>query len=347
MLNAALSKNCRFLYDRDFELLFAAQNILMGEPVHKLCTQVWGSRTLAALARRYPFLFEVCGQLSKRYGTWFWEPLLRFDLPSFSLDAYEAFLLALPREDLIHDALSLDYYPAITRGQVTAALTEDGAAAALLAAVDSEGQTPFLAFQAFLCQLDQLIQDLFAMTRELDTPPFAAALEEAAPGVQAALSDARTALADMDPLEYSQQRMGKTFGNRGPYTDYCFLPSLFLPYRACRFFRPDPHGQAQLLFLSLRPAAAGTKDTVRQLKALADETRFRILALLAQGQVLRGLDIAKRLHLAPSTVSHHMEQLRQAGLLNEETLKDGKYYSLSRTGVESLLAALNSTFGTS
>lgn len=347
MLDVTLQKNSRFLYSRDFELLFAAQSILTGESGHKLCSQLWGGAALAALARQYPLLFEVYGVLDALNFGWFWEPLLRFELPSFSLDAYEAFLLALPAEDLLYDVLSLDFHPEICRGQLTAALTDDSAAASLLAAVDREGKAGFLAFRAFLRQPGKILKALFAMARSLDTPAFAAALDGAAPQVQAELDAAREALAVMEPLEYSQQRMGKTFGNRGPYEAFYFLPSLFLPCRACRFFQPDPHGRAQLLFLSLRPAAGGPKETVRQLKALADETRFRILTLLAKGPAQRGMDIAKALHLAPSTVSHHMEQLRQAGLLNEETMKDGKYYSLSRTGVQDLLAELNKTFGES
>lgn len=347
MLDVALQKNSRFLYSRDFELLFAAQGILTGGPGRALCSQVWGDETLAALAGRDPLLFEVCGALGKLNATWFWEPLLRFELPSFSLDAYEAFLLALPPEDLLHDALDLDYHPEIRREQLSAALTDDSAAADLLAAVDRDGQTGFLAFRTFLRQSGQILRALFAMARSLDTPAFAAALDRAAPQVRAELDAAQKALAVMEPLEYSQQRMGKTFGNRGPYEAFYFLPSLFLPFRACRFFRPDPHGRVQLLVLSLRPAASGTKETVRKLKAMADENRFRILDLLAEGPALRGLDIAKALHLAPSTVSHHMEQLRQAGLLNEETMKEGKYYSVSRTGMQALLEELNQTFGKS
>lgn len=344
MLDVALGENCRFAYSRDWELLFAAQNILTGEPVHKLCSQVFGGEALEAWRRQYPFLFEVCGELAKRSPFWCWEPLLRYVPRPFTLDGYEAFLLELPREDLIHDALSLDFHPELDRTQVTTALTEDGAAAALLAAVDPKGQLRFLPFQAFLRQTDRLLRELFTLARAMDTPAFAAALDGAAPQVQAELKAARESLANQDPLAYSQQRMGKTFGNRGPYTDFYFFPSLFLPVRACRFFRPAPWAKDQILFLSLRPAGPNPKTTVRQLKALADETRFRILTLLARGEAQRGLDIAKTLHLAPSTVSHHMEQLRQVGLVHEELLKDGKYYSLSRNGMQELLEALHKTF---
>lgn len=344
MLDVALGENCRFVYSRDWELLFAAQNILTGEPVHKLCTQVFGGEALAQWRRQYPFLFEVYGELAKISPFWCWEPLLRFVPTPFTLDGYEAFLLALPREDLLHDALSLDFHPEMGREQVAAALTEDGAAAALLAAVDPKGQLRFLPFLAFLRQTDRLLRDLFRLARALDTPAFAAALDQAAPQVRAELDAARTALSGQDPLEYSQQRMGKTFGNRGPYSGFYFFPSLFLPGRACRFFRPSPWAKDQILLLSLRPASGSPKTTVKQLKALADETRFRILSLLAQGEARRGLDIAKTLCLAPSTVSHHMDQLRQAGLVHEELLKDGKYYSLSSNGIQDLLESLNKTF---
>ena len=101
----------------------------------------------------------------------------------------------------------------------------------------------------------------------------------------------------------------------------------------------------QILLLSQRTGEAGEKAAVRRLKAMADEGRFKIMTLLAQGEALRGMDIAKRLKLAPSTVSHHMDQLRQAGLIHEETTREGKYYSLNKPGVQSLLETLEHRFG--
>jgi len=64
-------------------------------------------------------------------------------------------------------------------------------------------------------------------------------------------------------------------------------------------------------------------------KALADESRIRILAALKLGE-LCVCQITELLQLAPSTVSKHLYLLKQAGLVDSR--KDGRwiYYSLPR-----------------
>ena len=54
-------------------------------------------------------------------------------------------------------------------------------------------------------------------------------------------------------------------------------------------------------------------DLLRKLKALSDPTRLAILDLLMEG-VLCNCEIAERLDLSLSLISHHIRSLRQAGL---------------------------------
>ena len=67
-------------------------------------------------------------------------------------------------------------------------------------------------------------------------------------------------------------------------------------------------------------------------KALADENRVRILALL-QGRSLCVCQIIAVLGLAPSTVSKHLSVLRQGGLLDIE--KRGRWIHCRLAGDES------------
>lgn len=62
-------------------------------------------------------------------------------------------------------------------------------------------------------------------------------------------------------------------------------------------------------------------------KALADENRARVLVFLQTGE-LCVCQIMEMLHLAPSTVSKHLDILHQAGLI--ESRKEGRwvYYRL-------------------
>jgi DNA-binding transcriptional ArsR family regulator len=66
-------------------------------------------------------------------------------------------------------------------------------------------------------------------------------------------------------------------------------------------------------------------------KALSDESRVRILALLP-GRCLCVCQIIAVLGLAPSTVSKHLSILRQAGLIDVE--KRGRWIYCRLTGAE-------------
>ena len=61
-------------------------------------------------------------------------------------------------------------------------------------------------------------------------------------------------------------------------------------------------------------------------KALGDETRLRILTMLTKGRTC-ACKILEAFHFTQPTLSYHMKQLTDSGLVNAE--KDGKwvYYS--------------------
>jgi DNA-binding transcriptional ArsR family regulator len=57
-------------------------------------------------------------------------------------------------------------------------------------------------------------------------------------------------------------------------------------------------------------------------KAMADETRQRILTLLQAGEMSES-DIVSRLNLKQPTISHHLSLLRRANLVSAR--REGKY----------------------
>lgn len=71
----------------------------------------------------------------------------------------------------------------------------------------------------------------------------------------------------------------------------------------------------------------------RTFKALADPTRRQILALLRQGDLAAG-EIATHFDMAFASVSHHLQVLREAGLVASR--RDGQFmiYSLKTTMVQ-------------
>ncbi len=76
-------------------------------------------------------------------------------------------------------------------------------------------------------------------------------------------------------------------------------------------------------------------------KALNDPTRREILELLKEKDMNAG-EIANHFHISKPSISHHLDLLRQAGLVISE--KNGQYitYTLNVTVVEDIIQWLMS-----
>lgn len=72
-------------------------------------------------------------------------------------------------------------------------------------------------------------------------------------------------------------------------------------------------------------------------KALADETRLEMIALLASAKAeLCACDIEGHFDLSQPTVSHHLKILREAGLVTSERRGTWVYYALDRGALDAL-----------
>ncbi|GAA3550313.1 metalloregulator ArsR/SmtB family transcription factor [Amycolatopsis ultiminotia] len=80
------------------------------------------------------------------------------------------------------------------------------------------------------------------------------------------------------------------------------------------------------------PAAEQVTVRAERLRALGDPTRFRIAHALHVGDELCVCDLAWIVGAAQGLVSHHLRQLRSAGLVDSR--RDGKLvmYRLNQTG---------------
>jgi ArsR family transcriptional regulator len=85
-----------------------------------------------------------------------------------------------------------------------------------------------------------------------------------------------------------------------------------------------------------------TSSAVIALSALAQENRLDVFRLLVQAgpDGMAAGDVAERLEIAPATLSFHLAQLRQAGLLSMR--RDGRslIYSANYDGMNALMAFL-------
>ena len=75
------------------------------------------------------------------------------------------------------------------------------------------------------------------------------------------------------------------------------------------------------------------------MRALADPTRREILRALRSGDLSAG-DIAARFDMTAPSISHHLNVLKEAGLVQAE--RDGRHiiYSLNSTTMQELLQEL-------
>lgn len=85
------------------------------------------------------------------------------------------------------------------------------------------------------------------------------------------------------------------------------------------------------------------RQAIRALAALAHESRLKIFRLLVRcpcGEGLAAGKIAEELKLPAATLSFHLKDLLQAGLLVARRESRSIIYSLDSTGMKSLLAFL-------
>lgn len=78
-----------------------------------------------------------------------------------------------------------------------------------------------------------------------------------------------------------------------------------------------------------------------RLNALADDTRIRILRLLAEKGELCSPEIMDELNLSQSAASRHLKQLSANGYITERRRENAKCYSLNQERIENSLSALS------
>lgn len=81
------------------------------------------------------------------------------------------------------------------------------------------------------------------------------------------------------------------------------------------------------------------------LKVVADPTRLRVLRILAANGAVCACDLEAPLGLSQPTVSHHLRQLFEAGMVSREKRGTWVFYSLDREGLGRVGAPLSALVG--
>ena len=93
--------------------------------------------------------------------------------------------------------------------------------------------------------------------------------------------------------------------------------------------------------MSVIPGEIVPDALVRSLKALADPTRLKILRYLTH-EKLTPSEIARRLKLRPPTVTHHLRELRIAGLVELSLTEVENRYTIRKQALNAVYEHLNS-----
>lgn len=92
-------------------------------------------------------------------------------------------------------------------------------------------------------------------------------------------------------------------------------------------------------------AVEAAEQLARAFKALGDPTRVRLLSLIAAAETGEACicDLTAPVGLSQPTVSHHMRQLVDAGLVTRDQRGKWAYYAVVRESLESLGRALGNS----
>lgn len=339
-----MKKETIYVCSLELEALLAATHVLLDEEALR---QLGGydRQQVAQWKKNYRFLFESFQAVGKVTAFGILEFLLDSISESFSLEKLEKVILSLPEDERLFRMVPVWAYEwQISQADIAAALVDDQALNHLYDRVSTK-ETSFLGLSSFLRQNRRYIKEYIALAKEMRSAfssDFMTSYEE---GGQTFKEQIITALETDLPLLVSQQLMGKSFRNRGPYEQYYFIPSLLLPTQCLRLFYEDrTANNRQILFYKLGKKSVSQEQTIAAFKILSDETRYQILRFLAQSQPVKGQDIIRQMKLAPSTISHHMSLLKEAALITEEPVKNAKYYGISKHQIKQLIDILKTDF---
>jgi DNA-binding transcriptional ArsR family regulator len=328
-----IGTNTFFVYHKDIEYLFAALEKLSHYGLNQNIPKVYETIEKNPEISKFRFLFEVFRSIKSEYQVGFLEFMIYCDVENFTLEKFEKYLLSLPKVQF----LSI-FFNGIPKEEFEEVERDEQQKQAFFER-HSDLFSQYLAYQFFIEEPHNLIQMFFQFVAILKNEDSEFYLNSKETEVELEKNMIQKALETQEPFAFSEELMGKNCYNRGPYKIFYFMPSVYFPLLFCRIF-----GEDQFLFYDYQRLREKKANVPEQLKAIADNTRYRILLLLKEEGHLTGVDVAKKLKLATSTISHHMTILKDNGLIHEEPVGNTKCYSISKRSFENCIKVLSDTF---
>ncbi len=174
------------------------------------------------------------------------------------------------------------------------------------------------------------------LLRGLDNKHFDSLIKNQSAYYSSLADEVKEKMEGKNPLDFSQEFYGKKFRRIYDFKDYLFIPSYFLRPGKIRFFNFN----TQIIIFSADNDSLKKLETGERisnvLKVVSDRTRLEILRELTSRPGY-GKALAEKLGLTTSTISHHLDQLKEVGLVTEERIGNIKYFNVNKKEVEKVL----------
>jgi len=142
--------------------------------------------------------------------------------------------------------------------------------------------------------------------------------------------------------DLDDEKWGRTLGEAEHIS---FMPNPHIGPYVTRLYCGDTvllvFGARQPEDASVRIPELDRADIVVRMSALADDTRLRILQMIAERGELRSQDIIEEVSLSQPSVSRYLTQLTATGYLQERRINGSKAYALNRDRIEKTLKAVH------
>lgn len=345
MIWEQLQENVFFAVIPELEAIAIAESLLFGGEKEELCKQFFDEGKIVQWKKKYRFLFETVDAVKNIEPYGLIENICNMDLEHFTLENFKKEVMEVPAAERLDDQLGWGKVQRASLSDIENALSSEQKFMEFYDRIEEECPN-YLGVYAFFNEQDRYAEEFISLVSDVMQEDILSELKRYSPKIEHIKNKIKQGLEVSDPLSVSESFMGKTFYNRGPYEIFVFIASVYIPYRCVRFFTPDDRFEEakrkqQVMVISLQDEKKTMEDNVIALKAIGDMTRYQILSILAKQGSIHGRELCKLVNVAPSTLSHHMELLRECGMITEEQVRTSKYYGINKNRVSDLIKDLS------
>lgn len=332
-MKVQLTENTYFGYSREIEYVAALAGILGDNLDGRACREVFGEEFVAKFRKKHRELAEIINTMFLG-GLEILECLMDYDMEKYGAEqldmkAYRAYMESLPKDKFARQFFGYgmseeEAKEAVEKEEVLAACMDE----------KKIFMSSFVNLKRIVHRREEYFDLYFAALEDVKTPELEAHLdnyERLLPRLQAELLE-KTEL--MDSVKICEELMGKEFSNDHNFSLHAFVPVCMLPRNTVTYYEKHQYTLYSEKRMISRQKALGV------LKVVSDETRLRIIDILSEMGKANGKYLVKKLHVSPSTVSHHMDLLIDCGIVREEKNGNAKDYSISYNDAENFIREL-------